>query len=105
MNQECKIKWVEALRSGEYQQGQGGLRIADKYCCLGVLLDVCSGKGNWIQMSGGGWSYVVNDDSRTGYPPNDYMGLSRENAEKAAEKNDAHGWTFAQIADWVEEAL
>lgn len=41
MNAEIKGKWVEALRSGKYQQGQGKLCTRDcKYCCLGVLCEV-----------------------------------------------------------------
>jgi len=41
MNQELKQKWIEALRSGKYIQGQGALRSVDEdeYCCLGVLCE------------------------------------------------------------------
>jgi hypothetical protein len=44
MHPELKKKWLEALRSGEYKQGQGCLRKStsegDKFCCLGVLTDI-----------------------------------------------------------------
>lgn len=40
MNPEVKALWVTALRSGEYQQGQGVLRRNDHYCCLGVLCEL-----------------------------------------------------------------
>lgn len=40
MKQEIMEKWVEALRSGRYEQGRGRLRRGDKYCCLGVLCEV-----------------------------------------------------------------
>lgn len=41
VNRERIRKWVEALRSGEYKQGQGALRPSDsKFCCLGVGCDV-----------------------------------------------------------------
>ena len=41
MNPEVKAKWLEALRSGEYEQGHGKLRSGDdEYCCLGVLCDL-----------------------------------------------------------------
>lgn len=40
MNQEIKAAWVSALRSGEYEQGTGALRVGDKFCCLGVLCDI-----------------------------------------------------------------
>lgn len=39
MDAQLKAKWVEALRSGEFKQGQGRLHNTenDSYCCLGVL--------------------------------------------------------------------
>lgn len=40
MDAELKNKWLDALRSGRYAQGQGKLRAADKFCCLGVLCDL-----------------------------------------------------------------
>lgn len=40
MNKEIKEKWLDALRSGEYEKGKYALRRADKYCCLGVLCDL-----------------------------------------------------------------
>lgn len=45
MNQEVKKLWVDALRSGEYQQGKGSLRNDNKYCCLGVLCDLAVSSG------------------------------------------------------------
>jgi hypothetical protein len=62
VNTEIKQKWVKALRSGEYKQGQHRLRTLDfdnkvdgprhvvvGYCCLGVLCDILSkeGQGRW----------------------------------------------------------
>lgn len=42
MKKEIKEKWITALRSGEYQQGTGRLKGLDgKYCCLGVLANIC----------------------------------------------------------------
>jgi hypothetical protein len=37
---EIKQRWLNALRSNNYKQGQGQLRQNDSYCCLGVLCDV-----------------------------------------------------------------
>lgn len=34
-----KAKWVTALRSGRYRQGQGFLNCGGKYCCLGVAVE------------------------------------------------------------------
>lgn len=41
MNKEIKQKWLEALKSGKYEQGSGLLRdLNNRFCCLGVLCDV-----------------------------------------------------------------
>lgn len=41
MNKEVKDKWLTALRSGEYKQGQAYMRTDhDEYCCLGVLCEL-----------------------------------------------------------------
>jgi len=45
MNKENVAKWVAALRSGEYKQGQRALRYEDltgetRHCCLGVLCEL-----------------------------------------------------------------
>lgn len=62
MNQEVKRLWVEALRSGDYQQGRNYL-IEDEtfskpsYCCLGVLCEL------YRQEVGGFWEYQREDDA------------------------------------------
>jgi len=38
--QEVKDKWVNALESGVYKKGTGRLKRGDKYCCIGVLIDI-----------------------------------------------------------------
>lgn len=46
MNKQVKKKWLAALRSGKYHQGQKLLKqVQNKkplYCCLGVLCDLYS---------------------------------------------------------------
>ena len=37
MDENIAKRWVKALRSGRYKQGQIYLRVGDKHCCLGVL--------------------------------------------------------------------
>lgn len=61
MDQAIKKLWCDALRSGKYKQGHGGLKIVMEegedysYCCLGVLCEVyrttVSGSEQW--MDGG----------------------------------------------------
>ena len=38
--------WIEALRSGQYQQTSGLLRSDNGFCCLGVACDI-SGLSEW----------------------------------------------------------
>lgn len=46
MNREIKQRWVEALRSGEFEQGTHRLRNRDNtYCCLGVLCELAVESG------------------------------------------------------------
>ena len=41
MNKTVIRKWIKALRSGKYKQGQGRLKDFEtgRYCCLGVLCE------------------------------------------------------------------
>lgn len=46
MNSKIKEAWINALRSGEYNQGREKLRGADGFCCLGVLCDLYAKEHN-----------------------------------------------------------
>lgn len=51
MNKKVKGLWIEALRSGEYQQCSNRLNNGKGFCCLGVLTDLyikTTGLGKWI---------------------------------------------------------
>ncbi|HEV8263241.1 MAG TPA: hypothetical protein VGQ19_21085 [Burkholderiales bacterium] len=104
MDTEVKRKWIEALRSGRYQQTQKALRNDDGYCCLGVLCDL---------VDPAGWSPStiirgeMNHDGETGMPSDkltDSIDLEWGKAEALAELNDK-GKSFAEIADYIERKL
>jgi hypothetical protein len=42
---ENQQKWVDALLSGKYKQGDGHLQFKDRYCCLGVACVVAEENG------------------------------------------------------------
>jgi hypothetical protein len=46
MNSKVKEAWIDALRSGEYEQGSEKLRSVRGYCCLGVLCDLYAKEHN-----------------------------------------------------------
>lgn len=117
MNQEVKTKWLEALRSGDYEQAKGSLKTTSgKFCCLGVLCDLYhkeTGNGEW-NVDGKKESFSVGYDVRIGIlpkavchwaeldSPNPRIDDARE--ESLAELNDL-GLTFLEITDLIEEQL
>jgi|688.fasta_scaffold176977_2 hypothetical protein len=52
MNKEIKARWIEALRSGNYEQGRYSLRRGSEFCCLGVLCDIVKDDVNCDWMEG-----------------------------------------------------
>jgi len=40
MKKEVMKKWVDALRSGKYEQTDNALKRDNAFCCLGVLCDI-----------------------------------------------------------------
>ena len=64
MNPEVKQKWIDALRSGKYEQGSEKLRTVSGYCCLGVLCDL------YAQEHNTEWEFRGNEE--TNLQPKDY---------------------------------
>lgn len=97
---ELRAKWVEALRSGKYNQTRSCLKNLDGHCCLGVLCDVVNPKG-WLKGAGheqgiGSMQNLMPDDGVMRS-----VGVDRKGLRRLAEANDI-GETFAQIADRIE---
>ena len=103
MNPTVKAKWIAALRSGEYQQGQYALRTPDnKFCCLGVLCDVVD-PTKW----GHDYSYSYDgnwDDVLIPSGLSSELGIGFATQDILSKKND-DGYSFNEIAEWVEENL
>ncbi len=112
MNQEIKVKWVAALRSGDYNQGKGSLKSEDKFCCLGVLCDLHSKTfgTQWATTEGNEDKYYLGTKEVL---PNDVMRWAdldwqnpkiREHQTSLTELNDS-GDSFEEIADIIEKYL
>jgi hypothetical protein len=111
MQKTIKKQWVKALRSGKYEQAQE--RLLDdngKMCCLGVLCDIAF-DGEWDKEFGA-WVMFPDDENldRTdgGELPMsmlDSIGMDLNDQEKLITLNDEDGFTFAQIADYIEANL
>lgn len=120
---DVKRKWVKALRSGKYKQGNYTLHnTQEEYCCLGVFCEtqkVPSHKGNAV--------YVYNIPTQWGMSSRESTldgewftkfckfepQVDRVSKEGAAESvlgqfmymNDTQNKSFNEIADWIEANL
>ena len=117
MNSRVKEKWVAALRSGEYKQGQYSLRNnSNQFCCLGVLCDLYDkeqGSNSWNLLS---YDYGFGHEESTEVPPfrvwSSWAGMAEHNPviqfpdgpQSLAELND-QGYTFEEIANLIEMCL
>ena len=106
MQSELKSKWIEALRSGKYNQGESYLRHENQYCCLGVLCEVM-GIG-WVGPDEEG-DYYPDVEGHRDFSMLTAALLSRAELlnveqETLAQMND-NGVQFPQIADYIEETL
>lgn len=108
MDKALKAKWLEALRSGRYKQGQFRLRSEnDKFCCLGVLCDI-SGEGEWEHLPDGGYSYKRGEEAQSSVLPQflaDVVDLADGQEGKLVDMNDGHWLNFLQISEWIEENI
>ena len=127
MDANLKAQWVAALRSGEYDQGHGALKLKWRgvkgqrsfYCCLGVLCDLIDPDG-WDDNL---WTHADADPVHNEGYSSSYALLPFSLVEKVgftqdgqlpevtdrsgfrmtlAALNDSGDFTFSQIADIVE---
>ena len=122
-------QWVEALRSGEYKQGNGNLCAEGetpnepRYCCLGVACDIFL-DANWERDDGltdrSGILDIWSINGETVMPPvplenainkalsslgqrANTASMSEHPCEQLATWNDS-GRSFKQIASYIEKA-
>lgn len=113
MNPEAKAKIVEALRSGDYKQGQGALNEKGCHCVWGVICDV-SGTDEWVVANPeqGTMRYGVGGDIC--FPElkvREWVGLDKDpsvlirNVRTDLMSQNDNGATFAELADAIEQQL
>jgi hypothetical protein len=93
-------EWTDALRSGEYKQGQGFLKHrlpegGDLYCCLGVALKLCGRKRFPKEVE-------TQFFSEYGSLKLLHPTITAQDEKALAQKND-DGFSFAEIADYIDE--
>lgn len=119
MNSEVKAEWLSALRSGEYEQGNGALNRDGKYCCLGVLCDLAVKAGEVTSAAEAHTTFYDGHDSLPSPKVAEWAGLDRINptvkmpdgclADLASLNDSGHDmsgpFSFSEIADLVEAQL
>lgn len=113
MKKEIADKWVAALRSGKYKQGEGFLRKGEnEFCCLGVLCDINQDVGQWEQINGN--NYFTTEDDHDGIDTEltnylrDHFDIGNVSEERLIRMNDAtnefkdNKHSFEEIADYIE---
>jgi hypothetical protein len=122
MKPNIKQQWLDALRSGKYDQGKGCLQDSrGRFCCLGVLTDLYSEEKNipWHQYAGididrfGIHAFPIagQNSAEENYLTPSVQDWADENNTLArmtqvtlSEMND-NGSTFSEIANWIEKNL
>lgn len=119
--EQVRAKWVEALRSGDYKQGQNRLNTSGRLCCLGVLCElaveaqVIPPPRESMDSSTKGLIYGPDHDASRFSLPNavvKWAGLDRtdprpvgDGRQRSLSQLNDGGKTFAEIADLIEGGL
>jgi hypothetical protein len=101
--------WVDALRSGEFQQGTGALHNTETggYCCLGVACEVAYRNGVPLRREDYEGAMSYNGDA-TALPlaVREWLGISDPSVQLADHTaiwwNDIYKADFAAIAGMLE---
>jgi hypothetical protein len=117
MDAQLKQQWIDALRSGKYQQAKHKLKGEDGFCCLGVLCDVYD-PNSWGRLEEikddvfgynfKGFSPALPPDALCkGFPDENPTGMLpfRSRFERDLSLtilNDSGEFTFDQIADVIQ---
>jgi hypothetical protein len=105
MNKPAIERWVNALESGKYKQGQSSLRTPRGFCCLGVAVDLID--DNWVKERGQ-FFHQQAGDVMSNYPSVNFMeenyGLHSHEWIEYARRND-DGDSFEQIAQQIRHDL
>lgn len=96
-------KWVEGLRSGKYAQGKEYLRKENRFCVLGILAD---------SQDPYAWSFDHRLKAYLWYGEIELLSettvfeksIPKDLETKLYKLND-EGYSFEEIADWIEEHL
>lgn len=99
-------KWVDALRSGKYNQGYRVLQNGNGYCCLGVACDVAKNNGIKVELdinkNISGFNLEFQIDTMKWLDIRTSRGQMYHDVSLVS-MNDEDKYTFNQIANAIED--
>lgn len=109
MKTEIKQRWIQALKSGEYQQTKSCLRDSNGFCCLGVLTDLYAKEHNMQWQDDNSFeeqtavlSSCVIEWAGLVYPNPDIFYEGEESSLAGVNDDEV---PFSEIADLIAEQL
>lgn len=102
-----KQKWLELLRSGHYGKGTRFLRKSADFCAMGLAYEALC-KTHKLQYSWYNQPLNLFTTEPEGNPCTlntellDVMGLTEQQQRDIISKSDG-GWSFEDIATWIEQ--
>lgn len=120
MKKAIAEQWVKALRSGDYEQGVGQLRLEkdNSFCCLGVLCNLHAmahpkiaaeqenvalylGESSILPHEVADWADMRYPDGQPRDIKVDVV-IGEDSYSDLADANDC-GCSFTEIANWIEK--
>ena len=109
--EQARKKLVEALRSGDYEQGKARLKSGNKFCCLGVACDLYAKherpESGWHLEDDIGWTFLGLHDLLPkevmiwlGFATSNGMGKSKSSL--SLDYLNDRGRSFEYISDVIE---
>jgi hypothetical protein len=119
MNKELKQEWVNALRSGKYEQCHETLKCNGRFCALGVLGDILERYEEDFTLFDENedtafWEWNGTEGASEGRLPTKLINkydMTYDDQYFISNMNDGSGEfrgnpkSFTEIADWIEENL
>lgn len=97
--------WVQALRSGEFEQGQQNLKYGGKFCCLGVLIELARRDGGREWEVENGYHGINGDFCHLPDSIIRFIGMEDAEESNLVSKNDNERRDFQYIANYIESVI
>ncbi len=111
-HKQARKIWVEALRSGRFEQGQCRLNMNGRMCCLGVACELYIENGGSLEKATLAPGTVTYDDAAA-VPPDaviDWLGLATPDGQYEKDgwfrdlvRDNDSGKSFLEIAQIIED--